>query len=170
MQSRHFRKSPISQALRQVLDAEAAARQIIASRPSSRPVMERSIMGVAIPIVELIPPESGIQYGPIETRASLDRALRAFQALQEIVAQFAETETTNWRLAREIRKAQRRVNTLSAIFKPRYETMIAEIEATLEEKERDAGLTAEQVLREGAPYDQILAEAARRQAALIVMG
>ncbi|TAK32732.1 MAG: universal stress protein [Chloroflexota bacterium] len=35
---------------------------------------------------------------------------------------------------------------------------------------RESGLTAEQALHEGAPYDQILAEAVRWHATLIVMG
>lgn len=109
--------------------------------------VERSIMGVVIPIVDLVAPDAGIQYGPMETAGSLDRAVRAFETLLEIVAQAAETETAAWRLAREVRKTQRRVNALSTIFIPKYETTIAEIEAALEEKEREAFFRSKMVKR-----------------------
>ncbi|TAK32733.1 MAG: V-type ATP synthase subunit D [Chloroflexota bacterium] len=120
---------------------------LAADRGADVRIVERSVMGVVIPIVELTRIESRIEYGPLETGASLDRAVRAFEALLQIVAQAAETETAAWRLAREIRKTQRRVNALSAIFIPKYETMIATIEAALEEKEREAFFRSKMVKR-----------------------
>ena len=42
------------------------------------------------------------------------------------------------RLARELRKTQRRCNALSRIFMPEYEATIDYIAASLEEREREA--------------------------------
>jgi hypothetical protein len=42
-----------------------------------------------------------------------------------------------WRLARELRKTQRRVNALQHIFIPDYEETVDFIESALEERERE---------------------------------
>ncbi len=106
------------------------------SEPQVR-IAQRSIMGVTVPIVEMSREAPPLQYGLGDTTASLDEAVKRFRDLLPYVCQMAETLTAIWRLTREIRKTQRRVNALSNIFIPRYQTTLKFIEEALEEKERD---------------------------------
>ncbi len=100
-------------------------------------IAQRSIMGVALPIVEVDSEAPSLQYGLGDTAAALDEAVRQFRDLLPSICQMAETLTAVWRLTREIKKTQRRVNALENIFIPRYQETLKFIESTLEEKERD---------------------------------
>jgi V/A-type H+-transporting ATPase subunit D len=64
--------------------------------------------------------------------------MRRFVELLPLLAELAELENAVMRLAREVRKTQRRCNALSKIFIPNYEETIAYIMGTLEEREREA--------------------------------
>ncbi len=100
-------------------------------------INERSIMGVLVPIVNARPPEFRLVYSLSGTTASLDRAREDFAAVYALVCRAAELRTAVWRLAREIRRTQRRVNALKNILIPRYEATVTRVEAALEEKERE---------------------------------
>ncbi|MCL5263915.1 MAG: V-type ATP synthase subunit D [Chloroflexi bacterium] len=100
-------------------------------------VTERSIMGVPLPVVEVEPRELRLQYSLSGTTASVDRAVRAFGEVLSLACRVAETETTVWRLAREIRKTQRRVNALANVLIPEYASIVAQVEGALEERERE---------------------------------
>ena len=100
-------------------------------------VGERSIMGVLVPLMERKLREVELQYGLLGTSFKLDEALRRFYEVLDITLRLAETETTAWRLAEELKKTQRRVNALETIFIPQYEETIRYIEAMLEEVERE---------------------------------
>ncbi|HIC94664.1 MAG TPA: V-type ATP synthase subunit D [Anaerolineae bacterium] len=88
----------------------------------------------SVEVGEEAPP---LQYGLGDTTAALDEAVRSFHDLLPSICQVAEMLTAVWRLTREIKKAQRRVNALENIFIPRYQATLKFIEDTLEEKERD---------------------------------
>ena len=100
-------------------------------------IKSRSVMGVPIPIVEAhdAPPEMAYSLG--DTQATLDDASYAFRTVLTRVPELTEVMTSVWRLARELRKTQRRVNALKYIFIPDYEDTVAFIENTLEERERE---------------------------------
>lgn len=100
-------------------------------------VHERSIMGVIVPLMERELRELEPQYGLLGTSRRLDEALRRFYEALDIILRLAETETTAWRLAEELRKTQRRVNALENIFIPQYEETIRYIESMLAEVERE---------------------------------
>lgn len=101
-------------------------------------IRERSIMGVLVPLMEREVGELELQYGLLGTTGRLDEALARFHEALEVLLQLAETETTAWRLAVELKKTQRRVNALESIFIPQYEETIRYIEAMLEEVERES--------------------------------
>jgi V/A-type H+-transporting ATPase subunit D len=101
-------------------------------------VRERSIMGVLIPLVEREVSKLEPQYGLLGTSAGLDAAQAQFRETLETILHLAETETTAWRLAVELKKTQRRVNALENILIPQYEETIHYIEAKLEEDERES--------------------------------
>ncbi|MBI2954982.1 MAG: V-type ATP synthase subunit D [Chloroflexi bacterium] len=110
-------------------------------------ITERSIMGVQVPTVKVEPRELHLEYSLSGTTASIDRAVEAFGEVLSLVCRVAETETTVWRLTREIRKTQRRVNALANILIPNYESIIAQVEVALEEKEREDFYRAKAVKR-----------------------
>ena len=96
-----------------------------------------SVMGVVIPAIEAhgAPPE--MPYGLGDTTVALDEAVARYRHVVEEVPRLSETMTAVWRLARELRKTQRRVNALEHIFIPQYEETLTFIESTLEERERE---------------------------------
>ena len=100
-------------------------------------IKNRGVMGVPIPIVESHgePPEMTYSMG--DTLATLDDASYAFRIVLNRVPELTEIMTSVWRLARELRKTQRRVNALKYIFIPDYEDTVTFIENTLEERERE---------------------------------
>ena len=100
-------------------------------------VRPRSVMGVVIPIVEAHgePPET--PYGLGDTTVTLDEAAARFREVLDRIPALCEAMTTVWRLAREVQKAQRRVNALEHIFIPQYEATVAYIQSVLEERERE---------------------------------
>jgi V/A-type H+-transporting ATPase subunit D len=61
-----------------------------------------------------------------------------FFELLKILTDLAAVRTIAWRLAREVRKTQRRVNALEKMVIPTARDTKIYIEASLEEKDRDA--------------------------------
>jgi V/A-type H+-transporting ATPase subunit D len=97
----------------------------------------RGIMGVAIPSIEARGEPPKLLYSPGDTAAVLDEASTAFREVLLRIPQLAMLTATVWRLANELRKTQRRVNALQHIFIPAYETTVAFIVSSLEERERE---------------------------------
>jgi V/A-type H+-transporting ATPase subunit D len=100
-------------------------------------IKARSIMGVAIPMIEHRTQPRQISYSLGNVPATLDNASYDFEKFLRQVPELAEMTTSAWRLARELRKTKRRVNALKHIFIPAYEETVAYIESTLEERERE---------------------------------
>ncbi len=101
-------------------------------------ITHQHLMGLRLPhVLAQIEPVS-IQFGVSETSANTDTAMRKFVELLPLLAQLAELQNAVRRLARELRKTQRRCNSLSKIFIPAYAETIAYITATLEERERES--------------------------------
>ncbi|WP_456398920.1 V-type ATP synthase subunit D [Mesoaciditoga sp.] len=104
---------------------------------SSLSIKLRSIMGVEIPEVDEISEEIEPSYGFVKTNANLDRAYKSFKRALSLISRLAEIETKVYRLAREIKKTQRRVNALENVLIPQYEETVKFIESYIEETERD---------------------------------
>lgn len=101
-------------------------------------VRERSIMGVAVPLVSYIRKDSSRhKYGFEGTSASLDDTIHLFSQALSKLARLTEVEVSLWRLATELKKTQRRANSLNYLFIPEYRETIGYLENTLEEKERE---------------------------------
>jgi V/A-type H+-transporting ATPase subunit D len=100
-------------------------------------IKSRGVMGVPVPIVEAHgePPEMPYSLG--DTMATLDEASAAFRDVLNRIPELSELMTSVWRLARELRKTQRRVNALQHIFIPDYQDTVDFIESALEERERE---------------------------------
>jgi V/A-type H+-transporting ATPase subunit D len=101
-------------------------------------VVEQNVMGIRIPKVAIRSEGAGVQFGVGGTSAHTDAAMRRFVEALPLLAELAELENAVLRLARELRKTQRRCNALSRVFIPEYSETIGFITSSLEEREREA--------------------------------
>lgn len=97
----------------------------------------RSVMGVELPH---IPGQSSAprpEYGFSGTSSLLDDCYLKFHQVKELTRRLAEVETSIYRLAQAIKKAQKRANALENIVIPDLDETIRVITDALEEKERE---------------------------------
>jgi V/A-type H+/Na+-transporting ATPase subunit D len=133
----------VYEALRQALLAggrpELEAEALCPAGEVELRVRERSIMGVVVPLIDLAvgaapEPAAAPGWAPPAT-ATVRLGVRRLLAQ---LARLGETEVSCLRLAVELQKTQRKVNALEHVFIPEYRDTIRFIEATLEEREREA--------------------------------
>ena len=101
-------------------------------------ITDQAMMGLRVPKVAMDGVEPGVQFGLGGTSTHTDIAMRRFAELLKLLGELAELETAVLRLARELRKTQRRCNALSKIFIPDYSETIGYIVSSLEERERES--------------------------------
>ncbi len=99
---------------------------------------EQHLMGMKIPRITVRTEPVSVQFGVSETSANTDVAMRRFVEVLPLLTALAELENAVLRLARELRKTQRRCNALSKIFIPDYRATISYIVGALEERERES--------------------------------
>lgn len=100
-------------------------------------IKTRSVMGTEIPRVEMQNIDTKPTYAFYSTRYSLDKAREAFQKVKELTVRLSAVENSAYRLAANIRKTQKRANALNNITIPTYTALCKNIQAALEEKERE---------------------------------
>lgn len=100
-------------------------------------VKYRSVMGVEIPEVTYTPGKAFSQYDIFTTSSRLDEAYVMFGRVKDLTIELAGVENAVYRLAGNIKKTQKRANSLKNIMIPRYERITAEIASALEEKDRE---------------------------------
>ena len=100
-------------------------------------IKSRSIMGVEIPYINYKAGSMELTYSLYGTTESLDRARSAFIKVKELSIELAAIENAAYRLAVNIKKAQKRANALQNITIPKYRELIKYITNALEEKERE---------------------------------
>lgn len=112
---------------------------------SSKPVrsialrtMNVNISGMSLPtlIVQAGAPE--LNYSFINSFAVCDETVIEFSELLQKLAAAAGLRSIVWRLAREVRKTQRRVNALDKMVIPRSGDIVKFIESTLDERDRES--------------------------------
>lgn len=99
---------------------------------------DQHLMGMKIPRVTLRAEPPSAQFGVGGTSANTDLAMRRFIEVLPLLTELAELENAVLRLARELRKTQRRCNALSKILIPGYRETIGYITGALEERERES--------------------------------
>ena len=107
----------------------------------------RSVMGVPVPQIECKPEPFGLQFGLTDGRSHTDEVLRRFLETLALVAELAEVENAVIRLAREIRRTQRRVNALEKIHIPEYKDALRYIDDVLAERQREEFIVLRKVKR-----------------------
>jgi V/A-type H+-transporting ATPase subunit D len=98
--------------------------------------------GMNLPGLEVTLPKPELKYSAVSSFAECDETALEFFELLKIVTELASLRTAAWRLAREVRKTQRRVNALEKMVIPQAKETKIYIEASLEEKERDSFFTS----------------------------
>ncbi len=100
-------------------------------------VITHSVMGVEVPKVIAADSDNSLPYGAYSTNSALDEAYKAFEEVRRLTVELAEVETAVCRLAVSIKKTQKRANSLKNITIPKYEQIAKDIQAALEEKDRE---------------------------------
>lgn len=113
-------------------------------------VGQHRLMGLNVPVVHAETEALKLQFSPGDGTSCSDQAMSLFLAALASIAQLASIETAIWRLAREVKKTQRRVNALEKIFIPDYTATLDYINATLEERDREAFFMMKMVKRRAA--------------------
>ena len=97
----------------------------------------RSVMGVPVPQIECRPEPFGLQFGLTDGRSHTDQVLRRFLEALPLVAELAQVENAVFRLAREIKRTQRRVKALEKVYIPQYKEALKFIDGALAERQRE---------------------------------
>ncbi len=105
------------------------------------------VAGMNLPGLEVHLPEIELKYSPANSFAECDETVVEFFKLLKILTELAAVRTISWRLAREVRKTQRRVNALEKMVIPTARDTKVYIEAALEERDRDSFFTSKLLKR-----------------------
>lgn len=97
----------------------------------------RSVMGVEIPSIDFEEKKASTEYDFFTTSSYLDDAFLKFNEVKNLTICLAEIENSVYRLASNIKKTQKRANSLKNIMIPRYEKISSDIQNVLEEKDRE---------------------------------
>lgn len=127
-----------TQTIMGITEIEKASNSI--TKETEADVGSRNIMGVEVPVVETEEIERNLinrGYSAQETSSKLDEAAGEFEEALELILDLAETEETVKKLASEIEKTKRRVNSLEHVLIPRLKENKEYIEMRLEEQERE---------------------------------
>jgi len=101
-------------------------------------IQSNPLMGLRIPKIEAQHEKPGLEFGMLDSTAAADQVLKRFNDALETIGRLAEVQTVVFRVARELKKTQRRVNALEKIFLPDYRETLEYIVSTLEERERES--------------------------------
>jgi V/A-type H+-transporting ATPase subunit D len=99
---------------------------------------DQPLMGIRVPAVSVRTEPPSAQFGVVGTSAHTDITMQRFAEILRLVGELAELENAVLRLARELKKTQRRTNALSKIFIPNYTQTCSYIVSSLEDRERES--------------------------------
>lgn len=108
----------------------------------------RNIMGVEVPVVKSSGMKRGLLergYSLVESGSAVDEASELFEQSLEKIALLAEKEAGLSRLAFEINRTRRKVNSLEKIAIPKMEALAEQIMFRLDERERETIFTMKKV-------------------------
>ena len=95
------------------------------------------LMGINVPHLTVEYEEPELEFSFSEGSSKSDEVMKKFVEALKSIERLAELENAIFRLSREVKKTQRRVNALEKLFIPSYKDTIKYIGDTLEERERD---------------------------------
>lgn len=110
----------------------------------------RSVMGVEIPEIDHVKARDTIKYDLFHTSGQLDVAYLQFSLVKELTIELAAVENSVYRLANNIKKTQKRANSLKNVNIPKFEKIVSDITNALEEKEREEFTRLKVIKRQSA--------------------
>ncbi len=96
-----------------------------------------SMAGMSFTTLDVKLPEKKLFTSFLGTFPECDLVMDGFFDLLTLLTQLASIRTIAWRLAKEVKKTQHKVNALSKIVIPQDSETVKYIESVLEERERD---------------------------------
>lgn len=117
-------------------------------------LLYKSVMGVEIPVIQYTEESAEPAYSFYETNPAMDTAYKNFREVKYAILELAEIETSVYRLAKEIKKTQKRANALENIQIPKYTAIVKNISEVLEEKEREDFFRLKVVKKKGEQEKQ----------------
>ena len=97
-----------------------------------------NVSGMNLPTLVVRAGEPELNYSFINSFAVCDETVIEFSELLQKLAAAAGLRSIVWRLAREVKKTQRRVNALDKMVIPRSGEIVKFIESTLDERDRES--------------------------------
>lgn len=129
---------------------------------SSKPVrsislktMSVSVSGMNLPTIAAEAGPPVLNYSFINSFAVCDETVIEFSELLQKLAAAAGLRSIVWRLAREVKKTQRRVNALDKMVIPRSGEVVKFIESTLEERDRESLFAVKLLKQRMASQDRL---------------
>ncbi len=129
---------------------------------SSKPVrsislktMSVSVSGMNLPTIAAEAGPPVLNYSFMNSFAVCDETVIEFSELLRKLAAAAGLRSIVWRLAREVKKTQRRVNALDKMVIPRSGEIVKFIESTLEERDRESLFAVKLLKQRMASQDRL---------------
>ncbi|MBL8968189.1 MAG: V-type ATP synthase subunit D [Spirochaetaceae bacterium] len=116
------------------------AKTLSAGMKCDFPAREKRVQvaGLAVASLEAEAPPRVLPYSFVNSFADSDQTMLEFAGLLKLVAEMAGLRGIVWRLAKELKKTQRRVNALEKMVIPESRGRARYIEAALEERDRES--------------------------------
>ena len=95
------------------------------------------VMGIQLPSVQIDIPHKSLQYSFGNSSVLSDDTMIKFLEALKAIGKVAELRTAVWRLSRELKKTQRRVNALEKFVIPDHNETKKFIEDSIEERDRE---------------------------------
>jgi len=108
------------------------------------------VAGISAPVLTARIPKRKLCSSFMNSFADSDEAMLEFTELLKLAAEMAGLRSVVWRLAKEVRKTQRRVNALEKLVIPESKARTTFIESALEERERESVFAVKLLKARGA--------------------
>jgi len=128
-----LRRTLLAGGLELAREAAAGVRPDFAARER-----KEQVAGISMLSLEAETPERLLQVSALDSSVDSDEISARFAGILRLLVDMAGLRSVVWRLAREVRKTQRRVNALEKMVIPESKEIKAFIEASLEERERES--------------------------------
>lgn len=100
-------------------------------------ILFKSVMGVEVPYINFEKKDIEPKYSFYRTNSAMDMAYEKFNEVKYLIYELAEVENAVYKLAKEVKKTQKRANALQNIQIPKFRERVKLIGEVLEEKERE---------------------------------
>lgn len=119
-------------------------------------ILLKSVMGVEIPSLKYTEKYLEPTYSFYRTNNAFDIAVIKFQQIKYLIYELAEVENSVYRLAMEVKRTQKRTNSLQNIQIPKFKGLVKYIQEVLEEKEREDFFRLKMVKKKNSRKKKIL--------------